>query len=386
MDPDSATATVTSPAASGPKRFLAVDALRGMAVTLMALDHCGFFTSTNVTTETYSDRPVRIALGLRLYIGMLTNLAAPTFWFLSGLSIALMSAGEQRRPEARGRTLRFVLVRAALLVVADATLTSPLWNSWHPYVYSYDFGLLSSLAVNMLLAYALLQSPERVLPVLAAALALLHAPVAAWAHDALAHAPVLVRAWIRFGSDTRPSIVFPILGWFPITVLGVWIGRRIGRGLKPRPVDALGAASVLFVIWALSRVSNYGSFSPYRIQDGWRGWLIMSKGPVGLDYMSFNLGLSMLLATFTLAVEPAFKRSLLRVFVTLGRASLFLYFAHLLIYRGVAWGLDRLPLGGLPITARYLLAFAAGLVPLVPMARWYRQQKERRRDSMLHYL
>jgi uncharacterized membrane protein len=378
--------SATSSAVPGPKRFLAVDALRGMAIALMALDHCGFFTRTNVITETYSDRPVRIALGLRLCIGMITNLAAPTFWFLSGLSIALMAAGEQRRPEARGRTLRFVLVRALLLLVADVTLTSPLWNSWHPYVYSYDFGLLSSLAMNMLLAYALLQLPERVLPVLAAALALLHPPVAAWAKDALAHAPVLVRAWIRFGTDIKPPVIFPILGWFPLTALGVWIGRRIGRGLMPRPVDALGAAALLFATWLFSRVSNYGAFSPYRIHDGWRGWLIMSKGPVGLDYMSFNLGLSMLLATFTLAIEPAFKRSLLRVFVTLGRASLFLYFAHLLVYRGVAWGLDRVPLGGLPITARYLLAFVIGLVPLVPMARWYRQQKERRRGSLLQYL
>ena len=367
-------------------RLLAVDATRGVAITLMALDHCGYFTRTNVITETYSDRPEHIALGARLAIGMLTNLASPMFWFLAGLSVALLAAGERRSAAPRGRTLRFVLVRAGVLLLSDAVLTSPLWNPWHPYVHVYDFALLSSLAVGLLLAYTLLALPELAVPFVALAIALVHPPLAAWAKDALAHAPVLARAWFRFGTDVRPAVIFPILGWFPMTALGVWVGRRMGRGALPGARDALAAAAVLFAVWLLSRWSTFGTFSPYSIHDGWRGWLIMSKGPPGLDYLSFNLGLGMLAAALMLALEPLLKTSALGVFITLGRASLFLYFAHLLVYRAIGWGFERLPLGGVAPTMRYVLAFMIGMALLVPMARWYRRQKERRSDSVLQYL
>ena len=374
------------PTAEPRARLLAVDALRGVAISLMALDHCGYFTRTNVITETYSDRPEHIALGARLVIGLLTNSSAPTFWFLAGLSLALYAAADRRRTSTRSRTFRFVLVRAGVLLGSDALLTSLLWNRWHPYVHVYDFALLSSLAVSLVMSFGLLLLPELAALVVAVACLMLHPVLAHWGQDALAHAPVIARAWFRFGTDVKPAVIFPILGWFPLTALGVWVGRRMGRGVLPTTGDSLWAASVCFAVYAISRLTGFGVFSPYAIGDGWRGWLIMSKGPPGLDYLGFNLGLGMLIAALAQALEPMLKRSILRVFITLGRASLFLYFAHLLVYRLIGAVDERLPLAAIPVTARYLIAYVAGMALLVPMARWYRQQKERHKGSVLQYL
>jgi len=68
----------------------------------------------------------------------------------------------------------------------------------------------------------------------------------------------------------------------------------------------------------------------------------------------------------------------------LGRASLCVYVAHLVIYKVLAW----LGLGILPNDEglRYLVTWISGLALLIPLARWWRALKERHHQGLLRYL
>src|SRR5258705_2329640 len=108
--------------AQASARLAVVDALRGVAILLMALDHSAFFSHVSVQAEHNSDYPTVLGAWGYVVTGLLTNIAAPTFWLLSGASIALLADSSRRRRGSEWAATRFLLIRAGLLVVLDLTL------------------------------------------------------------------------------------------------------------------------------------------------------------------------------------------------------------------------------------------------------------------------
>jgi uncharacterized membrane protein len=72
------------------QRVLPIDALRGVAMIAMALDHVASFLRIGLQAETYGGLPAVLQSWPHWLAGLFTNVAAPTFWLLSGVSVVLL--------------------------------------------------------------------------------------------------------------------------------------------------------------------------------------------------------------------------------------------------------------------------------------------------------
>ena len=110
----------------------------------------------------------------------------------------------------------------------------------------------------------------------------------------------------------------------------------------------------------------------------------MSKAPLSLTYLAFNLGLSM----FALAFLCAFDRLESIPFTWLvgfGQVSLFFFVIHPAVYRILSKAVLVLNLPG-PLIARTYLVWLIGLGVLVPLTQAYRTLRRRYPQSVLRYL
>lgn len=93
---------------SATARVQAIDVVRGLAMVVMALDHCReFWSPLPVRAEDVAHAPALLFL-----TRWVTHFCAPTFVFLSGCSIFLL---QQKQPN-RAAVSRFLLTRGAWLI------------------------------------------------------------------------------------------------------------------------------------------------------------------------------------------------------------------------------------------------------------------------------
>ncbi len=374
-----------APSTARPHRVLALDAARGLAVALMALDHSAFFTRINVVAERYAGRPTAMGGPAYEIIGLLTNVAAPMFWLLSGISIALLAEHNRWRFGSEWPTTRFLLVRAAVLVAIEITVMPLLWARVHHFKYGYDFELLSALAVSMVLMSALRFLPPLVLVSSMLALFAGYPWLLANAHGALAHGGLGARMWLAYDMRHSPGVAFPVLGWIAPMGIGYALGRNLWRPVLRRPLTWAAMGVVSLLTWlALGLDLGYGTFATRLAPHGGGALFIMSKGPPGLDFMAFNLGLAAFALALLWSGKVPLDRGPGRWLVVFGQAPLFVYVLHLAVYKVI--GRAGLHLAPRHDALRYALVWIAGMAIMFPLARGYRLLKERAGFGALRYL
>src|SRR6188474_1130414 len=99
---------------SAPHRIPSIDILRGLIMIVMALDHvCDFFSATPFRPEDLTQTSVPL-----FFTRWITHFCAPTFIFLSGISIFLF----QQRKSSRSAVSVFLLTRGLWLVVLEVVV------------------------------------------------------------------------------------------------------------------------------------------------------------------------------------------------------------------------------------------------------------------------
>jgi len=384
-------AALPKPAQAKPfTRLIAIDALRGLALVLMSLDHSAYYISANVQAEHYGDHPTILpSWGYRI-LGLLTNISAPTFWLVAGISIALLARNLRRRGGGEWAVTKFLWIRGGFLLLFDLTIVPLLWSK-HPIPgYEYVFGLLSSFAVSMMILSGLRLLRLRYLLAISIAALVLNEWVGKHvSFSLLNHFGVGLRAFTTYGNPGNAppglAVPYPILGWFGLMGAGYVLGKRLYtiEGRRPRTWLTIGFG--LIAAWLVIRLVNgYGNQVPIGFAWDWSELLWMYKGPVSLAYLCFNVGLGCLAFAVALRFTDHLKQRPWRWLVTLGQASLFTFLAHMLVYRTVG----RVEMKFLPHAEllRYSTTFLIGLAFLVPMARWYATIKHKYPKSVLQYL
>ncbi|MFC1936150.1 DUF1624 domain-containing protein [Chloroflexota bacterium] len=372
-------------------RLLPLDALRGLIMALMALDHANHFVAQQHSSgENWGGLFPRYHDALPFLTRFVTHLAAPGFFFLMGVGMLLFARSRMARGWSKGKVALHFLIRGLVLIAFQFLVVNRAWalspSGWD---IQYYIGVLSALGITMILASLLVWLPNRILLALAVILLLgteLLVPAPSeWGIRALENAfdylnPLLIHA----GGYDYPLIWsnYPALPWLELVVFGIafgqWLDQDREKAFKRGLVLGL-AFLAAFVI--LRSLDGFGNIRP-RQTHGWMEFLNAVKYPPSITFTLMTTGINLtLLYLFSWAGQKAGK--FLAPLVTFGRVPLFFYVTHLFLYLGL--GLWLTPHGvTLAVMYPYWLL---GLLILYPLCFFYgRYKKERPPNSVLRFL
>lgn len=367
-------------------RLPAIDALRGVVLLLMLVDHSRdlFFQQHPI-----ADPMDILALTPGLFFTRLSSaLCAPIFIFLAGLAANLYA-----RSHGNAAARVFLLKRGLLLLALEFTLVDFAWSGEFP-AGSLDLQVIGCIGICMLALAALLGLPRAVLATLAAVIVLGHNLLdgvaiepgsSGYALWSLLHQ----RNVIELGTLPPLLISYPVLPWIGAIVLGFcagpWYTRSCAAG--QRIALLLWSGCALLAAFVLLRWLNFYGDAPWLSGDDalrtLMSFLNATKYPPSLMFLLPTLGMGLLLLAL---FERCSGARLIRQLAQYGAAPLFFYLAHLyalqVLYRmalqlhgptqGESYGVAEL-------WQVWALSGALALALFWP-TRWFARLKQRRRD------
>ncbi|MHC5348423.1 DUF1624 domain-containing protein [Metapseudomonas furukawaii] len=377
-----------------PSRLHAIDALRGLVILFMLLDHVRetFYLHLQVTD------PMDITqTSPALFISRtLAHLCAPVFVFLTGLSAFLY--GE--RHDGRGAVSTFLFKRGLFLVLLEITLVNFAWTFQFPPGVLY-LQVIWVIGLSMLALSALVWLPRPVLVLLGSLLVAghnlldpIHFPVGTWAH--IPWAVLHDRGWIEVTDGLRLRTSYPLLPWIGVIALGYAAGPWFGAGgsAASRQRQLLVAGLGALGLFALLRLLNGYGEKPWSLGDTGVQTLMslfnITKYPPSLLFLALTLGIGLLLLR---QFERMGEGPWLRRLATFGAAPMFFYLLHLYVLKALylaavaLWGLNQGSHFGFSAVWMVWLGTLVLMVALYPPVRSFAAFKARRRDiAWLKYL
>ncbi|AWI87724.1 hypothetical protein C0214_05065 [Methylobacterium sp. DM1] len=373
-------------------RIGAIDALRGLVMLLMLVDHVREFFYLHAQV---SDPVNLAATPPDLFLTRAaSHFCAPVFLLLTGLSASIYG----QKHGSRAATSAFLIKRGLFLIVLEGTLVNLAWtlNPLPPILY---LQVIWAIGLSMVALGLLLWLPRPVLIGVALAIMLGHNAL-----DGLVLAPdqpgyALWAVLHQRGMIPLPwgaaRTSYPVLPWIGVIAAGYALGPLYASGIDPalrrRRLVALGGAS-LTAFLILRGLNGYGDPHPWQAgKDGLASalsFINLTKYPPSADFLLATLGPGLLL----LALFERLPDRRLRWLAVFGGAPLFFYLAHLWALRLVYDGLTALDLAGpsgrieagapwqiWPIAAAFALA-------LYPACLWMVRLKRRSAWPGLSYL
>ncbi|MFE9084720.1 DUF1624 domain-containing protein [Brevundimonas sp. NPDC003935] len=371
-------------------RIESIDALRGLVILLMLVDHARefFFIHAQV-----SDPMDVTATSPALFFTRLTaHLCAPVFVALTGLSAWLYASKKGGAPAASA----FLFKRGLFLIFLELTLVNFAWTfSLTPTTVFLQ--VIWVIGLSMMALAALVHLPRPLLIALGLIIVLGHNlldPITV-AEGAPGHAIWAVlhdRGYIDlpWGGQARTS--YPLLPWIGVIALGYGIGPWfVAEGAsRRRRLIALGVA--MLALFALLRTINLYGDQPWTAQTDLlhtvMSVLNLTKYPPSADFLLATLGIGALLAA---ALEQA-PRRLVGLLAIFGGAPLFFYLIHLyalhLLNLGalVALGPNQGESFSLPGVGWIWLLAVAVAVPGWFACRWFGEVKRHSTQWWMKYL
>jgi len=371
-------------------RIRSIDALRGLVILLMLVDHAREFFFIHAQVSDPMD--VTTTSPALFFTRLSAHLCAPIFVALTGLG-AWLYANKNGGAKAASD---FLLKRGLFLVALELTVVGFAWSfSLTPEIIYLQ--VIWAIGLSMIALAALVHLPRPVLVAVGLVIVLGHNlldPIsvqpghpghAIWAvlHD---------RGFIDlpWGGQARTS--YPLLPWIGIIALGYgvgpWFAMPQAARLQRLMLTGLGALA-LFVV--LRTINQYGE-TPWGVQatpiQTVMSVLNLTKYPPSADFVLVTLGLGALMLA---GLEKASDR-LVGLLAVFGGAPLFFYLIHL-------YGLHLLNLGGLAmfgpnqgdefsvpgVVWLWLLA-AAVAVPCWFACRWFARIKRTSNQPWMKYL
>lgn len=359
---------------SRPARVLAIDALRGVAIAAMALQHTAFFMRGSFQGENYAGQPAQLMSWPHWVSGLAVDLNAPTFWLLAGVSVPLMVAKYRADGLTEAAITRHMLQRAGVIALLDLTVCDWLWRLADPIV-PYTHVLLS-LAVSFAALSVLRRLPVGVFAAITFALVVVYQSFLPRMVDAWSEVPQWWLALlVGYRTTGWPAIEFALAGWFPLIGLGYLLGYGLALGRLRGPRAWAGVAGALFGGWLLLRsLGGFGDLAPYQPGQEWYRFIIMNKTPLALTYVLFHLGVASAVLALLSWAESRLDRPPLGWLTTLGKASLFVFAGHIAVFAPLT-RVARFAEMPVPRVAVTYAVFFAGMALLVPGAAWYARMR-----------
>jgi uncharacterized membrane protein len=311
-------------------RLESIDIVRGLIMIIMALDHVrDFFSYTAYRPDDVTQASVWL-----FSTRWITHLCAPTFVFLSGISIYLYfkKVGDLKK------TSVFLLARGLWLIVVDALLISFILTQ------GYDMTVLTvfwMIGCCMMLLAGLVWLPRW--------LQLTGALVMIVGHDALPALGTVTADNVLLAVLHNPPffinepaailVAYSIVPWVGVMLLGYTIGTWFVE--EPQKRDTLlqrtGILALAF-FFVLRFMNVYGDPSPWSIQERGGMYTVLSffkvsKYPPSLLFLLVTLGIACILLAYAERISSSVKK----ILIPYGRVPFFYFVVHLALISVVSY-------------------------------------------------
>jgi uncharacterized membrane protein len=364
-------------------RLLPLDALRGLIIVLMALDHANHFIAQQHSPGEYWGGVFPVYHdALTFLTRLVTHLSAPGFFFLMGAGMLLFAHSRRKQGWSEWAIIGHFLIRGGLLIVLQLLVVSRAWElsagGWALEIY---IGVLFALGGTMILGSLLLRLKPKVLlgltVVLVLGAELLTPDPSLWKQvfQPLNHLLLIP------GGNLELWVNYPILPWLELVTFGILFGHWLVDDPRKAFKRALGlGAAFLLAFLALRYLDGFGNIRP-RGGDTWIDFLNLVKYPPSITFNLLTMGVTLIVMGLFAQAGEKWQR-FFQPLVVFGRVPLFFYLAHLFLYAGL--GLCLTPNGtSIPKMYPYWLL---GLLILYPLCLWYGRLKQRQvANSILRF-
>lgn len=379
------TSAVVRPTAAA--RLLSIDALRGLVILFMLLDHVRetFFLHRQVSDpmDITSTEP-------ELFLSRtLAHVCAPVFVLLTGLSAYLYGEKYAGKRDVSA----FLFKRGVFLVLLEITLVNFAWTFQLPPSVIY-LQVIWAIGLSMLALSAMVWLPRGVLLVLSLLIIAGHNLLddLHFGLESAMHVPWAVlhdRGWIELGDALRLRTSYPLLPWIGVIglgyALGPWFARDVDATRRQRALLVAGLGGLAGFVGVRS-LNGYGE-KPWVAADA-VGQTLMSffnitKYPPSLLFLALTLSLGLLLLLWFERRQDSRWILPLTVF---GSAPMFFYLLHLYVLKFAylatvaAFGLNQGGYFGFDSMGSVWLVAVLLAVALYLPVRWFSRLKGRRRD------
>jgi uncharacterized membrane protein len=388
-----------------------IDAVRGLAIVVMALDHVrDFFYAGSLL---HSPTDLAAATPAEFLTRWVTNFCAPAFVLLAGVGAFLWAEHGRSRRELSW----FLLTRGLWLVVVELTLVRDL--GWY---FNFDYRdtpgqVIWAIGWSMVALAGLVWLPRGVLAAVAVVIIAGHNlldDVKPEAFGRLGWLWAILHAGGKLevlpGRVFRP--VYPLLPWIGVLAAGYVLGPWMSPHYLHRRRFFLRTGLALCLAFVALRALNvYGDPAPWSVRQNTLytafSFINCEKYPPSLLFLLMTLGPTFLLLALFEYREGRGDRATKEAgpLVTLGRVPFFFYVVHLTVIHGLAvllsllrygaagwlfvsppWDPDVYPEGyGYSLPVVYAI-YGLVLLILWPACRWYAAFKRSHRCWWLSYL
>lgn len=378
----------------GGQRWLALDALRGLIMVLMAIDHAAYFVAQRHPAEYWGVPLPQYDSALAFLTRFVTHVCAPGFFFLLGTGMILFAQSRRSLGWSEGKIARFFAVRGGLLILLQLNIENPAWllgpsdlalgpggggEIW------LHFGVLYALGAAMIVGIALLRlATAGLIAVSVSALLLTQFLIPSPDHVAVQYAPLL-RLLLIPGQSGIWSVMYPVVPWLGFAGLGMAFGRELShRRSRAFAWTSAGGVICLLLFVALRAAGGFGNFHAPP-GSGWIDFLNVTKYPPNLAFALLTLGLNLLLLRLFWDSGPRLA-TWGSPLLTFGRTALFFYLVHLYLYAVAGKIVGVWQPGGAGFGLMYAV-WALGLLALYPLCRAYgRFKRTKAPDSLWRLL
>jgi uncharacterized membrane protein len=394
---------------STQKRIDSIDVLRGIVMVIMAIDHVRDF----VHDQAYTGDPLNVltTTPVLYFTRWITHLCAPTFVFLSGLSIYLQSLRK-----TKSELSSFLFKRGIWLIFVEFGLIS-LAITFNPLYNLLLLQVIWAIGISMIILGFLIRLPFKMLLSIGLVIVLGHnlldfpeaAPgfKAGFWWDLLHHGSFAIYPIV---GDHFLAIMYPFVPWTGLMILGYCFGifftPKFTSAQRQKILWMIGLSLLGFFV-VLRLINVYGDPHPWTMQkSGFQTFLSfmnVNKYPPSLAYISVMIGIALLALSFLENIQNKIS-SIFRVF---GRTAFFYYIIHfymghlvamlLFFYNGHSYddaikGLQKIPFlfaiqgEGVGLGLVYLIWMLL-ILSLYPLCKWYDTYKTTHKEKWwLSYL